>query len=57
MKELTQKEKFEVNHDMSLIDGEWQLNVNDYYDKVFSLGIILFRALICCISDLSLIHI
>jgi len=51
MKELTQKEKFEVNHDMSLIDGEWQLNVNDYYDKVFSLGIILFRALICCISD------
>ena len=42
MKELTQKEKFEVNHDMSLIDGEWQLNVNDYYDKVFSLGIILF---------------
>ena len=51
MKELTQKEKFEVNHDMSLIDSEWQLNINDYYDRVFSLGIILFKALIGCISN------
>ena len=51
MKELTQKEKFEVNHDMSSIDSEWQLNINDYYDQVFNLCIILFKALISCISD------
>ena len=51
MKKLTQKEKFEVNYDMSLIDNEWQLNINDYYDQSFNLGIILFKALISCISD------
>jgi len=51
MKELTQKEKFEVNYDMSLIDSEWQLNINDYYNQSFNLGTILFKALISCISD------
>ena len=51
MKELTQKEKFEVNYDMSLIDSEWQLNINDYYDQSFNLGIILFKALISFISE------
>ena len=51
MKKLTQKEKFEVNYDMSLIDSKWQLNVNDYYDQSFNLGIILFKTLISCISD------
>ena len=51
MKKLTQKEKFEVNYDMSLIDSEWQLNINDYYNQSFNLGIILFKALISCISD------
>ena len=51
MKELIQREKFEVNYDMSLIDNEWQLNINDYYDQSFNLGIILFKILINCISD------
>ena len=51
MKELTQKEKFEVNYDMSLIDSEWQLNINDYYNQSFNLGSILFKALISCISN------
>jgi len=51
MKELTQKEKFEVNHEMSSIDTEWQTNINDYYDQIFNFGIILFKALISCISD------
>ena len=51
MKELIQKEKFEVNYDMSLIDSEWQLNINDYYNQSFNLGRILFKALISCISD------
>ena len=46
MKELTQKEKFEVNYDMSLIDSEWKLNINDYYDQSFNLGITLFKTLI-----------
>jgi len=50
MKELIQREKFEVNYDMSLIDSEWQLNINDYYDQSFNLGIILFKILINCIS-------
>ena len=51
MKELIQREKFEVNYDMSLIDSEWQLNINDYYDQSFNLGIILFKILINCIND------
>ena len=51
MKELIQREKFEVNHDMSFIDNEWQLNINDYYDQSFNLGIILFKFLINCIND------
>ena len=51
MKDLIQKEKFEVNHDMSSIDSEWQLNINDYYNQVFKLGITIFKALISFISD------
>ena len=51
MKELVKKEKFEVNYDMSLIDSEWQLNINDYYNQSFNLGIVLFKALISCISN------
>ena len=51
MKELIQKEKFEVNYDLSLIDSEWQLNINDYYNQSFNLGITLFKTLISCISD------
>ena len=51
MKDLIQKEKFEVNHDMSSIDSEWQLNINDYYNQVFKLGITILKALISFISD------
>ena len=36
---------------MSIIDSEWQLNINDYYNQSFNLGSILFKALISCISD------
>ena len=50
MKELTQKEKFEVNYDMSFIDNEWQININNYFDQSFKLGGILFKSLISCIS-------
>ena len=51
MKDLTQKEKFEVNHDMSSIESKWQLNINNYYDQIFELGIIIFKALISSISN------
>ena len=51
MAALIQKEKFEVNYDMSLIDKKWQLNINDYFDQVFKLGIIIFKSLISCFNS------
>jgi|TARA_B110000503_G_scaffold70166_1_gene109211 isopenicillin N synthase-like dioxygenase len=51
MTDLTQKEKFEVNHNMSAIDHNWQNTINNYYDQVFGLGIHLFKALISCFSS------
>ena len=50
MIDLIKKEKFEVNHDMSLIDKDWSNTIDNYYDQVFGLGINIFQALISCFT-------
>ena len=51
MIDLIKKEKFEVNHDMSLIDKDWSNTIDNYYDQVFGLGINIFQALISCFTQ------
>ena len=46
MKELLVKEKFEVNHDMSFLDPQWQITINEYFDSIHNLGILIFKAII-----------
>ena len=43
MNELLVKEKFEVNHDMSFLDPQWQITINDYFDSIHNLGILIFK--------------
>ena len=45
-KELLKKEKFEVNHDLSALNSEWEKIINDYYNEVFNLGMVLFKSII-----------
>ena len=57
MIDLIKKEKFEVNHDMSLIDRDWSNTIDNYYDQVFGLGINIFQALISCFTpNVELAH-
>ena len=55
MVELLKKEKFEVNHDMSFLDPDWQITINNYFDDLHNLGITIFKSIISSFSsDLSL---
>ena len=51
MNELLVKEKFEVNHDMSFLDPQWQITINDYFDSIHNLGILIFKAIISSYSN------
>jgi isopenicillin N synthase-like dioxygenase len=51
MKDLLSKEKFEVNHDMSYLNPNWQSIIDDYYNSVFELGLKLFKSIISVYSD------
>mgnify|MGYP000237570547 CR=1 FL=1 len=50
MKDLLEKEKFEVNHDMSYLNPEWQKVIDDYYNSIFDLGMKLFKSIISVYS-------
>ena len=50
MKDLLVKEKFEVNHDMSYLNPEWQIVIDDYYNSIFDLGMRLFKSIISVYS-------
>ena len=55
MVDLLKKEKFEVNHDMSFLDPDWQITINNYFDDLHNLGITIFKSIISSFSsDLSL---
>ena len=51
MKDLLTKEKFEVNHDMSYLNPEWQMVIDDYYNSIFDLGMKLFKSIISVYSS------
>ena len=51
MKDLLSKEKFEVNHDMSYLNQNWQSIIDDYYNSVFDLGLKLFKSIISVYSN------
>jgi len=51
MKDLLVKEKFEVNHDMSYLNPEWQIVIDDYYNSIFELGMRLFKSIISAYSS------
>ncbi len=51
MKDLLSKEKFEVNHDMSYLNPNWQSIIDDYYNYVFDLGLKLFKSIISVYSN------
>ncbi len=51
MKDLLAKEKFEVNHDMSYLNPEWQMVIDDYYNSIFDLGMKLFKSIISVYSS------
>ena len=51
MKDLLVKEKFEVNHDMSYLNPEWQIVIDDYYNSIFELGMRLFKSIISVYSS------
>ena len=51
MKDLLSKEKFEVNHDMSYLNPNWQSIIDDYYNSVFDLGLKLFKSIISVYSN------
>jgi len=50
MKDLISKEKFEVNHDMSYLDPQWQFIINDYFDELHNLGMLIFKTIISVYS-------
>src|SRR6056300_373084 len=45
------KEGFEVNHDMSYLNPNWQSIIDDYYNSVFDLGLKLFKSIISVYSN------
>ena len=51
MTDLLSKEKFEVNHDMSYLDPEWQTTINDYFNSIHDLGIFIFKTIIRAYSN------
>ncbi len=51
MHDLLKKEKFEVNHDMSHLDPQWQNIINEYFDNIHNLGILIFKTIIKAYSD------
>ena len=38
MVDLLKKEKFEVNHDMSFLDPDWQITINNYFDDPININ-------------------
>ncbi len=51
MAELLKKEKFEVNHDMTFLDPSWQATINNYFDDLHNLGMIIFKTIISSFSS------
>ena len=51
MSDLLKKEKFEVNHDMTFLDPSWQTTINDYFDDLHNLGMIIFKTIISSFSS------
>ena len=51
MADLLKKEKFEVNHDMSFLDPSWQATINNYFDDLHNLGMIIFKTIISSFSS------
>ncbi len=51
MADLLKKEKFEVNHDMTFLDPSWQATINNYFDDLHNLGMIIFKTIISSFSS------
>ena len=51
MHDLLKKEKFEVNHDMSYLDSQWQVIIDEYFDSIHNLGILIFKTIIRAYSN------
>ncbi len=51
MADLLKKEKFEVNHDMTFLDPSWQATINNYFDYLHNLGMIIFKTIISSFSS------
>ena len=51
MSDLLKKEKFEVNHDMTFLDPSWQATINNYFDDLHNLGMIIFKTIISSFSS------
>ena len=51
MVDLLKKEKFEVNHDMTFLDPSWQATINNYFDDLHNLGMIIFKTIISSFSS------
>ena len=51
MADLLKKEKFEVNHDMTFLDPSWQATINNYFDDLHNLGMIIFKIIISSFSS------
>ncbi|MDC3146887.1 isopenicillin N synthase family oxygenase [Alphaproteobacteria bacterium] len=51
MADLLKKEKFEVNHDMTFLDPSWQATINNYFDDIHNLGMIIFKTIISSFSS------
>ena len=51
MADLLKKEKFEVNHDMTFLDPSWQATINNYFDDLHDLGMIIFKTIISSFSS------
>ena len=51
MADLLKKEKFEVNHDMTFLDPSWQATINNYFDDLHNLGMIIFKSIISSFSS------
>ncbi|MDC3149073.1 isopenicillin N synthase family oxygenase [Alphaproteobacteria bacterium] len=51
MADLLKKEKFELNHDMTFLDPSWQATINNYFDDLHNLGMIIFKTIISSFSS------
>ena len=51
MTDLLKKEKFEINHDMTFLDPSWQATINNYFDDLHNLGMIIFKTIISSFSS------